>query len=157
MTEPSLKPDQSGFKLPITYRAIPAKYLFFCGFFLFMLWVTFYAAEDVSSGVIIMRLIFGLGAIVLGVQALPNAAYLKLTQEGFETRALYRSHFVNWSDVESFGTTRIGKKNLFSWKNNFVSVNMKNSKIPIPGAIDPMSCNPQELADFMNALRNEYG
>ncbi len=48
-------------------------------------------------------LFFGLGVVVFIVELLPNSAYLKLTNEGFEVRSLYRSNFTKWVEVDRFG------------------------------------------------------
>lgn len=45
---------------------------------------------------------FGLGIIVFIIQLLPNSTYLKLTNEGFEIRNLYKSDFTKRSDVKVF-------------------------------------------------------
>ncbi|MCF2873404.1 MULTISPECIES: STM3941 family protein [Tenacibaculum] len=49
---------------------------------------------------------FGLGIVVFFIQLLPNSSYLKLNNEGFEVRSLYRSTFTKWTDVTSF---KLGK------------------------------------------------
>ena len=43
---------------------------------------------------------FGLGVIVSLIQFYPNASYLKLNQEGFEVKSLFRAHFTKWSDIK---------------------------------------------------------
>ena len=43
--------------------------------------------------------IFGFGVIISLIQFHPNASYLKLNDEGFEVRSLFRSHFTKWSDI----------------------------------------------------------
>jgi hypothetical protein len=48
---------------------------------------------------------FGLGATVFLIQMVPNSTYLKLNEEGFEVRNLFRSDFTKWKDVKFF---RIG-------------------------------------------------
>ncbi len=51
---------------------------------------------------------FGLGVGVFGVQLFPGAAYLTLTQEGFEMCSLFKKHFTPWKDVEAFGLGELG-------------------------------------------------
>lgn len=46
---------------------------------------------------------FGLCIVVFIIELLPNSSYLKLTNEGFEIRNFYRSHFTKWTDVSGFG------------------------------------------------------
>ena len=50
---------------------------------------------------------FGLGAIVSLIQFYPNASYLKLTDEGFEVKSLFRSSFTKWTDVRDFRAGQI--------------------------------------------------
>jgi hypothetical protein len=51
---------------------------------------------------------FGLGVIVALVQLLPNASYLRLTENGLEVRSLYRSWFVSWDEIAYFAIANIG-------------------------------------------------
>lgn len=46
---------------------------------------------------------FGLGLIVLVIQMMPGASYLRLTAEGFELASLFRRHFVRWDRIEEMG------------------------------------------------------
>jgi len=57
---------------------------------------------------------FGLGVIVSLIQFYPKSNYLKLTNEGFEIKSLFRSSFTKWSDVKDFslGET-FGNKMIF--------------------------------------------
>ncbi|WP_405207110.1 STM3941 family protein [Aquimarina sp. LLG6339-5] len=45
---------------------------------------------------------FGFGIIISLIQFHPNASYLKLTDEGFETKNLFRSNFTKWTDIKEF-------------------------------------------------------
>jgi hypothetical protein len=45
---------------------------------------------------------FGLAVLVFAVNLLPNSSYLRLTNDGFEVRQLFRSNFYKWSDVQDF-------------------------------------------------------
>ncbi len=45
---------------------------------------------------------FGLGVVVSLIQFHPNASYLKLNEEGFEVKGLFRSNFTKWSHVKDF-------------------------------------------------------
>lgn len=57
---------------------------------------------------------FGLGVIVSVIQFFPNASYLKLNQEGFEVKGLFRSNFTKWSHVKDFRQGHInGNKMIF--------------------------------------------
>lgn len=57
---------------------------------------------------------FGLGVIVSLIQFYPNSTYLKLTDEGFEVKGLFRSSFTEWTDVKGFRKGDInGNKMIF--------------------------------------------
>ncbi|WP_130735852.1 STM3941 family protein [Flavobacterium sp. J27] len=71
-------------------------------------------------------LFFGLSLIVSIIQFFPNATYLKLDDEGFEVKTLFRSSFTKWSEVTNFRRGNInGNKMIFfdfteehtKWKN----------------------------------------
>ena len=57
---------------------------------------------------------FGLGVIVSLIQFYPNSTYLKLTDEGFEVKGLFRSSFTKWADIKDFRQGQIkGNKMIF--------------------------------------------
>jgi len=57
---------------------------------------------------------FGLGVIVSLIQFYPNSTYLKLTDEGFEVKGLFRSSFTKWTDIKDFRKGQIkGNKMIF--------------------------------------------
>lgn len=57
---------------------------------------------------------FGLGVIVSLIQFYPNSTYLKLTDEGFEVKGLFRSSFTKWTDIKDFRLGQIkGNKMIF--------------------------------------------
>ncbi len=62
---------------------------------------------------------FGLGVIVSLIQFYPNSTYLKLTDEGFEVKGLFRSSFTKWIDVKDFREGQINgnKMILFDYTN----------------------------------------
>jgi hypothetical protein len=56
-------------------------------------------------------LLFGSGAIVIGLLLLPGSSYLKLDSDGFTVCSLYRAHSTSWYEVDSFQVARIvGRK-----------------------------------------------
>jgi len=55
---------------------------------------------------------FGLVALVFIIQLFPNSSYLKLTEEGFEVKSMYKSHFTKWSDIEYFGVGEISNNKM---------------------------------------------
>jgi hypothetical protein len=50
---------------------------------------------------------FGFGLLVSLAQLLPGASYLRLTQEGFTIRSLFRTDTIRWADVTGFRSGRI--------------------------------------------------
>ena len=57
---------------------------------------------------------FGLGVVVSLIQFYPNSTYLKLTDEGFEVKGLFRSSFTKWTDIKDFRQGQIkGNKMIF--------------------------------------------
>lgn len=63
---------------------------------------------------------FGIGVIVSLIQFLPNSKYLKLTDNGFEVKGLFRSSFTKWTDVKNFreGQIRDVKMIFFDYTDN---------------------------------------
>lgn len=71
-----------------------------------------------ASGVFMVRegrawgwfvlIFFGLCTLIFITLLLPNAAYLRLSPEGFEIRSVFRSFRNKWSDVASFHAGRVG-------------------------------------------------
>lgn len=54
-------------------------------------------------------LFFGLGVVVFSIQLFTNASYLKLTEEGFEVRNLYRREFTKWNEIASINVGYVGQ------------------------------------------------
>ncbi len=52
--------------------------------------------------------LFGLFSLAFLAQFHPNCSYLRLTNDGFEVRSLFRSFFYKWHDVENFRVRRSG-------------------------------------------------
>ena len=46
-------------------------------------------------------LLFGLAPLAGFAQLIPNAYYLKLDEEGFEVKSLFRSSFTKWSEIKN--------------------------------------------------------
>jgi hypothetical protein len=64
-----------------------------------------YLMEEQSIAAWVGICFFGLCALVFSIQFHPKASYLKLNDEGFEVRSLFRSHFTKWSHIKNL---RIG-------------------------------------------------
>ena len=61
--------------------------------------------------------LFGLGGIAALTQLLPNAYYLKLDEEGFEVKHLFRTSFTSWSEIKNLraGSVKGTKMILFDY------------------------------------------
>lgn len=100
---------------------------------------------------------FGLGVIVFTVQLFPNASYLRLNEEGFEVRSMYRSHFTKWSDIEAFGCGYMGNRKAvmfdYSEQHTKQKVGKKIASI-VSGAEgglpDTYNMKAEKLAELMN-------
>jgi hypothetical protein len=51
---------------------------------------------------------FGLCTLVLALDLIPGASYLKLDPEGFTVRSLFRSSWIAWGEIEGFAPGRVG-------------------------------------------------
>jgi len=56
--------------------------------------------------------VFGLCAGVLLLQFMPNCAYLRVSLGGLEIRSLFRSHTLDWEDIDQFYAGRVGKNKM---------------------------------------------
>jgi hypothetical protein len=54
-----------------------------------------------------VSLIFAFGALALLVGLIPGASFLRLTENGFTIRNLFRETFYRWSDVRGFSVQEI--------------------------------------------------
>lgn len=64
--------------------------------------VGFFVINDKPFLKWLIILFFGIGIVVSLLQFYPNSSYLKLTEEGFEVKSLFRSHFTKWSEIDNF-------------------------------------------------------
>ena len=113
--------------------------------------------------------VFTLGVLVFAINLLPQAAYLRLTEEGFIFCSLFRAQCVLWDTVAEFNvivlpTATVSKPRLVAW--NFVpGYPSKGSARKISQALsgyeaalpDTYGLKHDELAGLMNALLRRYG
>lgn len=103
---------------------------------------------------------FGLGVIVSLIQFYPNSTYLKLTDEGFKVKSLFRSSFTKWRDVKDFRQGHInGNKMIFfdytdkhqKWSNGKKVAKFLSGK---EGAVpSSYNINTEELLDLMKEYK----
>ncbi len=71
------------------------------------IWIT----NETSLGWFVI-IFFGICGIVLIVGLLPNASYLRISDKGFEICSLFKSVFINWTEVTQFGSQYFGPKKM---------------------------------------------
>lgn len=105
---------------------------------------------------------FGLGTIVSIINLLPQASYLKLDEEGFETCSMFRKNKYNWKDVVGFGVGRIStnKMVVFNFSKEFKGSRkirkVSSSMTGFEGALhDTFGWKAEELAELMNTYKRE--
>jgi len=108
-------------------------------------------------------LVFGVmvSAVVIA-QFLPNATYIRLTSQGFEIRALYRSWFVKWDEVEQFGYGSIKGREyvVFNYsKNHTRNKTMKylgRAISGVEGGCDTLGHPSKEMVKVFNEWKAKY-
>ena len=105
---------------------------------------------------------FGLCIFVFVIQLIPNSSYLKLTEEGFEVKSLYRSNFTKWSDINFFGVGEINnnKMVLFIYSENHTSQKLgKEVARGLTGGEGTLpntyGMKADKLADLMNEWKTD--
>jgi len=99
-----------------------------------------------------------------GVTLHPRAAYLKLTERGFEYCVLFRPHFVAWAGVAGFTSVKVSRLDVVGWSyapNNPRATTMQRISNAIAGAgmalPSTYGLSSDELARLMNDMLRKYG
>ena len=102
-------------------------------------------------------ILFGLCTIVFTIQLFPNTSHLKLTEEEFEVKSIFKSHFTKWSAIESFGVGYMGnnKAVIFNYSENHTKQKLgKQIASAMTGAEGGLpntyGMKAKELAELMN-------
>lgn len=110
-----------------------------------------------------VALFFSICTVVFIVIFLPNSSYLRITNQGFEIRSLYRSNFTNWNEVKEFGYGYVGGKKMvvFNYSPSHskfqTTKNVAKTLTSIEGALpDIYGKSPEELAQLLNELKEKY-
>jgi len=110
-----------------------------------------------------VAIFFGLGGLVFLINLLPQASYLKLNEEGFETCSMFRKHKYNWSDVGGFGVGSISgnKMVMFNFSQEYKKAkNARKLSSALAGAEgalhDTFGLKAEELAGLMNEYKYFY-
>jgi len=108
----------------------------------------------------LVTVFFGLGMIVFIVNLFPQASYLKLDKEGFETCSLFKKHRYSWSEIGHFGVGKISNNKMVMF--NFSKEYQRARKIRKVSSIisgaegalhDNFGLKAEELAELMNAYK----
>ncbi|MFT3897333.1 MAG: STM3941 family protein [Thermomonas sp.] len=103
---------------------------------------------------------FGLCALVFAASLLPNASGLRLDEDGFVVRSLFRSHRTQWTQVAAFRPVRIGNRTLvgFDYAPSAAGPGTRMRGVSsalagVEGAFpDNYGLPARELADLLNGL-----
>jgi hypothetical protein len=104
---------------------------------------------------------FGLGIIVSIIQFFPNSTYLKLTDEGFEVKSLFRSSFTKWTEIKDLreGQIKGNKMIFFNYTENHnkwnIGKEIAKSLTDTEGAIQSSyNIKTQQLLNLMKEYKN---
>ena len=107
---------------------------------------------------------FGLGVPLSLLMLLPNATYLRLDEEGFEMRSVFRNNRYRWTDVAGFtiGSLRGAKMIAIHFRHDFkpqrLARSMAAALAGMEGAIPNHYNAPlEEILEALNAWRQRYG
>lgn len=106
--------------------------------------------------------LFGLGALILASSLIPGAAHLRLTEEGFEVKQMFRTRLTKWHEVEVFGYGVLSGNPMVMF--NYSLNHNKHQTLKkigrdltgAEGAIDPYGMNPEELAQILEEWRRKF-
>ena len=108
---------------------------------------------------------FGVGVIIAFVALLPGSTYLRLTPEGYEMRALFRTWKQSWQQIERFQAYRkptswrryVGIIYDPSYKGRRRARRLNRSLAGVDDALrDTYGLSADELANLMNEWLNRY-
>ena len=102
---------------------------------------------------------FGLGALVFAAQFLPNSSFLKLDDQGFTVRAIYREHFFRWSQVRDCRPLNIGMNTMVGY--DFAAEVERSRTVRLARTLSACDAalpntygmKPEALAQLMNSAR----
>jgi len=101
--------------------------------------------------------------IIVSINILPNASYLKLDEKGFETKSLYKTSFTEWKDVDRFfsGNVSGNKMVLFNFKPEYqpqTKLRSFNTGLLGVEAAMPIKIKftVEETAQLMNEWKNAH-
>jgi len=114
--------------------------------------------DDLGVG-LMCTIVFGLSAVIFGVQLWPGASYLRLTSEGFIICSLFRvGPLVRWTEVSEFRVERLpphGTRMVVYDSDRPSALRKLNRGLAgaSDGLPDTYGMKPDALAELMNASR----
>ncbi|MCU7619253.1 hypothetical protein NZ698_18900 [Chryseobacterium sp. PBS4-4] len=99
-------------------------------------------------------LFFGMCFIVYVINFIPNATYLKLNETGIEMKTLFKTTFIPWQAIKSFGTRNIVvmKTVTFELDENVIDATVKSKTGAFP---DTYGMSAKNFATLMNEYKNQ--
>jgi len=117
---------------------------------------------------------FGLGVVAALIQFVPGSSFLRVNPDGITVRAVWRTKFYRWSDIEKFGVAEMDlsysrgpqRKRMvgFNFSSSAPSVakaqatrRMNRAMCGFEGVLpDNYGWDYAELAEHLNQLRGQY-
>lgn len=140
-------------ELPITFYPSKLKQSIYLIISLLFVVLGFYLVTTTAWIGIANIIFFGLCAIIFIIMLIPNSAYLRVDEKGFEMRSLFRSTFIPWHVISSFSTKRIFINNMvmIDFDSQYIDTSKLKSRT---GAFpDTYGMSAGKLAKIMNEYK----
>jgi len=102
---------------------------------------------------------FGLCAVALGLNMLPNSSYLRLTNEGFTVYTMFKKRSVAWQGVSKFGVTSVAVRKIGGLDPSHAPSTAEQAATVISGYSSTLpetyGLTAEELAELLNRMREE--
>ena len=139
------------------------KSMLYVGITLVFVVIGIFMLQDGAPMAWFVTITFGLGLLIFLLNLLPQASYLILDEQGFETSSLFRKHRYSWDDVNDFSVGRISSNQMvmFNFSHNYQAAR-KARKVSTmiagaEGALhDTFGMKAQDLAALMQSYKNAY-
>ncbi|MCB9205565.1 MAG: hypothetical protein H6603_11355 [Flavobacteriales bacterium] len=105
---------------------------------------------------------FGLGIVVSVVNMIPNSSYLKLTEDGFEMKSLFKTNFTGWEDVWMFYPGKMNGNNVVFIEYSAQSTKYKTGRKIAKaiggheGMLDTYGLSSEELTETLMEWKNNH-
>jgi hypothetical protein len=103
---------------------------------------------------------FGLCAVGIGLNLLPNSSYLRLTREGFTVCTMFKCRSIRWVDVGKFGVAHIGARKVVGWDPPQSPSTAEKAAAVMTGygsiLPDTYGLTTEELVNLLNRVRDEH-